>query len=78
LDLDLDYKWLSRESQNIGFVGNGYRWEEWSNGLSGIVGSATFTGKIAEFLPFLLFGEYFHAGKGAAYGLGCYRLDYVR
>lgn len=75
MDLDLDFKWLSRESQIVGFVDNGYRWEEWDTNLGGIIGSVTFTGNLGEFHPFLLFGENFHAGKGAAYGLGCYRLE---
>ena len=30
---------------------------------------------LTDFHPFLLFGEYFHAGKGATYGLGRYRLE---
>jgi CRISPR/Cas system endoribonuclease Cas6 (RAMP superfamily) len=74
LDLDLDYKWLSRQSHEIGIVDNGCSWEEWDINLSGIVGSATFSGNLAEFHRVLLFGEYFHAGKGAPYGFGCYRL----
>ena len=75
MDLDLDFKWLSRESQFIGIVDDGYRWVEWDTNLGGIIGTATFTGNLGEFLPFLLFGEIFHAGKGAAYGLGRYRLE---
>jgi hypothetical protein len=36
--------------------------------LSGIIGSAIFTGRMVEFHPFLLLGEYLHVGKGTAYG----------
>jgi hypothetical protein len=75
MDLDLDFKWLSRESQLIGIVDDGYRWVEWDTNLSGIIGSATFIGNLGEFHPILLFGENFHVGKGSAYGLGCYRLE---
>ncbi len=75
LDLDLDYKWLSRQSREIGISSNGFSWVEWDRNLSGIIGSGTFTGNMAEFQRILLFGEYLHAGKGAAYGLGRYHLE---
>jgi hypothetical protein len=74
-DLDLDYKGLSRQSQEIGISSNEFRWAEWDKGMSGIIGGGTFTGRMVEFHPFLLFGEYSHAGKGAAYGFGRYRLE---
>jgi CRISPR-associated endoribonuclease Cas6 len=74
-ELDLDYKWLSRQSQEISIRDNGFIWVEWDKKISGIIGSGTFTGNIAEFQRVLLFGEYLHAGKGAAYGLGRYRLE---
>jgi hypothetical protein len=73
--LDLDYKWLSRQSQEIGISSNGFSWVEWDKNLSGIIGSGTYTGNMAEFQRILLFGEYLHAGKGAAYGLGRYHLE---
>jgi len=75
MELDLDFRWLSRQSQEISIVSNGLRWVEWDKNLNGIVGSGTFNGNMAEFYPVLLFGEYFHAGKGSSYGLGCYRLE---
>ncbi|HEX2770361.1 MAG TPA: CRISPR system precrRNA processing endoribonuclease RAMP protein Cas6 [Geobacteraceae bacterium] len=75
MELDLDYKWLSRQSQEIGISSNEFRWAEWDKGMSGIIGNGTFTGRMVEFHPFLLLGEYLHAGKGAAYGLGHYRLE---
>jgi CRISPR/Cas system endoribonuclease Cas6 (RAMP superfamily) len=75
IDPELDYKWLSDHCSRIGISNNGFRWVEWDKGLSGIIGSGTFTGDLTDFHPFLLFGEYFHAGKGATYGFGCYRLE---
>ena len=75
MELDLDYRWLSKQSREISIVSNGLRWEEWDNNLNGIVGSGSFTGNIAEFYRVLIFGEYFHAGKGSPYGLGRYRLE---
>ncbi len=75
LDLDLDYKWLSSQSREIGLSSSGFGWVEWDRNLSGIIGSGTFAGNMAGFQRILLFGEYLHAGKGAAYGLGRYRLE---
>jgi hypothetical protein len=75
MELDLDYKWLSRQSQEIGISSNGFRWAERDKGMSGIIGGGTFTGSMVEFHPFLLLGEYLHAEKGAAYGFGRYWLE---
>jgi hypothetical protein len=75
MELDMDYKYLSRQSQDICISSNGFRWAEWDKGMSGIIGSGIFTGRIVDFCPFLLMGEYLHAGKAAAYGLGCYGLE---
>jgi hypothetical protein len=75
MELDLDYKWLSRKSNEINIIDNGFRWVEWDKKLSGIIGSAIFTGRMVEFHPFLLLGEYLHVGKGTAYGFGRYRLE---
>ncbi len=74
LDLDLDYKYLSRESREVGISFGGLNWIEWGRNLGGIMGSVTFAGNLTDFHPLLLFGQYFHAGKGCAYGLGRFRL----
>lgn len=78
IDLELDYKWLSSQSMEIAAGENDFRWVEWNRSLYGIVGRGTFAGVLTDFHHVLLFGEYFHAGKGAAYGLGCYRLAKAR
>lgn len=60
---------------------NNFHWidQQKSNGterLSGIVGSGYLEGRFeAEFHIFLLMGEYFHVGKGAAFGLGRDRIE---
>lgn len=41
---------------------------------AGLQGSVCLTGELAPFLPFLLLGEYLHAGKGAAWGFGRYEV----
>jgi hypothetical protein len=75
MELDLDYKWLSRQTLEVGIGSNGFSWAEGGKGISGIIGCGTFTGPMAEFHSFLLLGEYLHTGKGAAYGLGHFRLE---
>jgi len=42
--------------------------------MGGVVGTVTFAGNIAPFLPLLRLGEYLHVGKGTAFGLGRYQL----
>ena len=78
---DFDYKRLAAASSMIEVVENNFHWtdQQKSNGkerLSGIVGSGYLEGRLeAEFQIFLLLGEYFHVGKGAAFGLGMYRIE---
>lgn len=53
-----------------------YDWERYSNRqrtrmkLGGVVGTATYAGNLAPFLPLLSLGEWLHVGKGATFGLG--------
>jgi hypothetical protein len=75
LDLDLDYKWLAGQSREIVISANEFSWVEWDKSLSGIIGSGTWTGNMADFQRILIFGEYLHAGKGAAYGMGRYHME---
>ena len=58
-------------------------WRDWTRfssrqqqkmALGGVVGDWTISGPIAPFLPFLQLGEWIHAGKEAAFGLGHYTL----
>ena len=60
---------------------NNFHWIDQQNyhgkeRLSGIVGSGYLEGRLeAEFQIFLLLGEYFHVGKGVAFGLGRYLIE---
>jgi hypothetical protein len=77
---DYDYKRLAGASSMIEVAENNFHWfdQQKSNGterLSGIVGSGYLEGRLEEFQIFLLLGEYFHVGKGAAFGLGRYRIE---
>ncbi len=74
-ETDLVFKWLAMKSKTVSPVQNRFHWVEWGKGVSGVIGTGTFAGEMAEFHPFLLAGEYVHAGKGAAFGLGRFRLE---
>lgn len=41
---------------------------------AGVVGSVCLSGDLAGFMPYLLLGEYLHAGKGASWGFGRFRI----
>lgn len=46
--------------------------------LGGVVGKITFTGVPDNWLPFLLLGQYVHAGENTHYGLGRYLIEEAR
>jgi hypothetical protein len=43
--------------------------------VGGFVGSIVYEGDLEEFYPFVVLGQYLHAGKGATYGYGKYRIN---
>lgn len=71
----LDYKWLAGQSRLVDCAAADLRWVEWGSKWSGLIGSATFTGGLTEYHPFLIAGEYLQVGKGATFGLGRYILE---
>jgi hypothetical protein len=84
LALDMQ-AWKSRAEQ-IRLVASrvtAYDWERYSNRqrtrmkLGGIVGTATYEGDLAPFMPLLALGEWLHVGKGATFGLGKYQITEV-
>ena len=70
----LDYKWLSKSSEEIDTAEYALEWREWPGNNGGLVGSLAFTGDLSEFHSFLALGEVLHLGKGASYGMGRYRV----
>ncbi|HTP63974.1 MAG TPA: CRISPR system precrRNA processing endoribonuclease RAMP protein Cas6 [Geobacteraceae bacterium] len=78
---DIDYKRLATTCTDIQLENNAFRWSAWrqcqgAGHLSGILGSGYCVGRLDEELRiFLLLGEYFHTGKGAAFGLGSFRIE---
>lgn len=81
--LALDIREWKRASEAIRLVESHiapYDWERYSNRqrtrmkLGGVVGTATYAGDLAPFLPLLSLGEWLHVGKGATFGLGKYQI----
>lgn len=78
-ELELDYVCMSRAAERVTSHGNGFRFAKppgsQRSGLAGILGAGEFTGLTNGMVPLLLLGSYLNAGKGAAYGMGVYRLE---
>jgi hypothetical protein len=83
LPLEVDFKRLIDCACEIHLVRNDTRWVTWSRYSSrqerkmqweGLVGSATYEGKLVPFWPYLVFGQHLHVGHGATFGLGRYRV----
>ncbi len=43
--------------------------------MSGIIGTITYRGEIAPFLPYLRAGEILHIGKNTSFGMGKYKME---
>lgn len=81
--LDLDFKELIAQAETVETVESSLRWKDWTRyssrqdrkmQLGGLVGSATYTGDLGAFLPFVALGKFLHVGKNATFGLGKYRI----
>jgi hypothetical protein len=72
--LDLDYKRLARLADSIVVKEHIFSWTEWGKGrLTGLTGSGTVEGELADFHLLLLLGEYLNCGKDATFGMGRYQ-----
>ncbi|MCD6306076.1 MAG: CRISPR system precrRNA processing endoribonuclease RAMP protein Cas6 [Deltaproteobacteria bacterium] len=76
---DLDYKGLIERAGEVRIADNHLRWFDWkrySNRqerkmfMGGMLGSVTYEGALAEYLPLLHFCEKVHIGKNTSFGLG--------
>lgn len=81
--VDLPFKEIINKAQQIEMTENNTRWFDWKRysgrqnrkmKMGGIVGSATYSGNLKEFLPLLFLGSWVNAGKGTSFGLGSYRI----
>jgi hypothetical protein len=82
--LELDFRGLVERAKHVPKVESRLRWVDWKRYsarqkrtmlMGGLVGSVTFEGPLAEFLPLLQLGEWVHVGKGTVMGLGQYRIE---
>lgn len=73
VELDLDFKWLSEASCRVESADDTVFVDTYPILGEGMLGSVLFQGVTADYYPFLVVGEYFNLGKGAAYGGGAFR-----
>ena len=74
-ELDHDYKELSRQAEAVICTDNHFiPATDRNRKLSGLTGQGSFRGDFSGLMPFLIAGEYVHAGKGASFGMGSYEL----
>lgn len=76
---EIDFRgWIER-AEEVRVVGDGARWAGWTRysgrqeqriRMGGLVGSVTYEGVLAPFLPLLVLGERVHVGKGTVFGNG--------
>lgn len=81
--LNLDFKRFIAQAETVETVESSLRWKDWTRyssrqnqkmQLGGLVGSVTYAGDLAAFLPFVTLGKFLHVGKNATFGLGKYRV----
>lgn len=77
-ELELDYVYMSEAAARVTALENGFSFTTpaWTQraALTGILGAGEFTDLADGMLPLLKLGSYLNAGKGAAYGMGGYRI----
>lgn len=80
---ELDWNGLIERTKVIKTVHSNLVWKDWERysktqdrklNMGGFMGEITFEGDLAEFMPFLILGEYLHIGKGTVFGLGKYEI----
>jgi hypothetical protein len=77
MEFDLDFQRLANDSQNVSSNDKALVWVKEVGTASGIQGRVRFNGDLQEYLRFMVLGERFNLGKGAAYGMGAYRYSTV-
>lgn len=75
----LDYRGLVARAAAVETVSSRLRWHDWERYshrqdqamlMGGMLGSVTYRGKLAEYLPLLELCRHFHIGKQTSFGLG--------
>ena len=82
--LDLDFKGLIAQAETVETVEKSLQWRDFTRyssrqnrkmQLGGLVGSVTYAGDLAVFLPFVALGKFLRVGKNATFGLGKYQIQ---
>lgn len=80
---EIDYRGLIRQAEAIECSRSTLYWLDWKRysarqkadmRLGGFMGTVSFDGNLAPFLPILRMGEYIHIGKACTFGLGKYEI----
>ena len=81
---ELDYRGLAARSDAVTTIDNQLKWYDWKRysrkqeaemRMGGIIGEATYEGRVGEFMPLIRFCEKVHMGKGTTFGLGKFRAE---
>ena len=81
---ELDYRGLIKRAESVRIVESSIRWFDWKRYSSrqdqtmlmgGIIGSVTYEGNIAEFVPLIELCEKLHIGKQTSFGLGKIKME---
>lgn len=77
-ELELDYRALSAAADKVSVITDSFDFRKPKRAprgaLAGIVGRGEFTDIADGVMPLLTLGSYLNAGKGAAFGMGAYRV----
>jgi CRISPR-associated endoribonuclease Cas6 len=72
--LALDFRGLAEQTRQVSLLEQDLRWQGSGTPFAGLAGNATLTGDLRDFWPWLVLGQWVNVGKGAAFGMGRYRL----
>ncbi len=81
--LELDFRGLLDKAEQVQVAGDKTYWVDLSSysrrrqartPIGGLVGEITFKGELQDFLPFLVWGQFTHAGKDVTKGNGWYQI----
>ena len=83
-DPPLDYRGLISQAQNVTIESSSLHWHDWerySNRqeqammMGGLIGSVTFSGSLAPYLPLFHLCKNLHIGKQSSFGLGLFEYE---
>jgi len=82
--LDVDFRDLIERARAVAIERDQTRWTTWSRysgrqdrrmQWEGLTGAVVYRGDLKPFWPYLVFGQWTHAGSNTTFGLGGYRVD---